>query len=750
MRPAPRKSVAAILGPAAILALIALAPPGALAQARSWPSESPPRALPARPFTFPPYEVRTMPNGLRVVVVVHDKQPVVSVRLLVGAGCAQDPAGKAGVSNLVASLLDQGTRTRSAQQIAEAIDSIGGELHTATGTDLSFGAVTVMKDSVDLGLNLLSDVVRNPAFAGDELERQRQQIRSSLRVSNDDPRYVATAVFERLVYGLHPYAMPGNGTLDSIERISRDELVAFHDRYYAPNNSLLAIVGDLTVDEAFGAATRVFGDWAKKDVAAAKPAETPSSARRIVIIDKPDASQTDIRIGHIGIPRKNRDYLAMDLAIRILGGEGSNRLHQVLRADRGLTYGAEADLNTFRLTGDISATTETRSEATGEVLRLMVDEFFRLVRDDVRDRELENAKNYLAGNFPLTLETPDSIASQVLTQLFYDLPLDELQTFRRRVESINVEAIQWVSRYYLRPDRLSMVLVGNASAFVDQLKRVGFREFEVVPLADLDLSQPDFKRKRGVAPPPAATGPPSLAAPRAGGAAPAAPPAAPADEVATSLVMRAIDAAGGLENLRAVKTMAASATTVLFSPQGQLQADTKTYIAYPDRFRVEAKLPGGTLIQTYADGRAWIKDPNGVHDAPDGMRDQIQMSVRRDLISVLQAAAARALTPRMLPSESAEGNRTLQVVELRGESLGAVRLSLDPATGRIERESYENRGPAGTETITEEFSMYTKVQGLSLPAKSVVRRDGTPVVERTVTLFELNPAFPPNLFQKPQ
>ncbi len=741
MRPVPRFATAALL-----LASCVIAPHQAAAQARNWPSESAPRPLPARPFNFPPYQVRTLPNGMQVVVVVHTQQPVVSMRLLVRAGCAQDPPGKAGVSNLVAALLDQGTTTRSAQQIAGAIDTVGGELRTGAGTDLSFGAVTVMKDSLELGLELLSDTIRNPAFANEELERQRQQVRSALRVTNDDPGYVATTVFERMIYGSHPYGMPGNGTLDTIDRISRDDLIAFHRAYFAPNNSLFAIVGDVTVDEAIAAVTRVFGPWARKEVPAIVAGETPAPKRRLVVVDKPDAVQTEIRIGHIGIPRKQRDFLPLDLAVRILGGEGSNRLHQVLRIDRGLAYGASAELNTYKMTGDLAATTETRSEATGEVLRLMIDEFFRLQREPVRERELENAKDYLTGNFPLSLQTPDAIASQVLTQLFYDLPLEELQTYRRRVGNVSVEDIQWVARTYLKPDQLSMVLVGNVSAFADQLRGVGFRSFETVPLGELDLAEADFRRHKPLASPAL---PPGRLQVR-----PEPDPGQKALKedwpAAKAVVMRAVQAIGGLDRLQAVKTLTATATTVLYSPDGQLKADTKTYIEYPDRFRVDARLPGATLVQTYADGDAWIKDPNGVHDAPDGMRDQIRMSVRRDLIAVLVAAANDKVTGRLLPPERGEGDRPFDVVELQGASLGTLRLYVAPDTGRVARMSYEMRGPSGTEAFTEDYSQYGQVDGVWLPAKSVVMREGTPVVERTVTSFAVNQALPPELFKKPQ
>lgn len=482
--------------------------PRLFAQVAHWPSESPPRALPARDVQFPPYEIRSLANGLQVVVVMHHEQPVVSMRMLVKAGSAQDPQRKTGVAALAAALLDQGTATRSAAQIADTIDSIGGVLGAGAGTDLTFASVVVMKDSLGLGLDLLSDVVRNPAFDPREIDRQRQQALSNLKVSLEDPDFVADLVFSRLVYGFHPYGLPNSGTPESLQAISADDLRAFHSRFYAPNNAILAIVGDVTTAEAFAGAERVFGDWERREVPPVQAAEPPAPTRRLVIVNKPDAVQTEVRMGHLGIERKHRDYLATDLAIKILGGEGSNRLHRVLRSERGLTYGAEADMQAFKNGGDVSAETDTRTETTAEVLRLMVDEFARIQRERVNGRELGDAQAYLAGSFPLTIETPDAIAAQVLNVLFYDLPLSEVESYRERVNAITPDDIQRVARLYLKPDRLSVVLVGNASAFAKDLKGVGFDTFEVVNLADLDLTTADFRRPARPSAPATSPGPP--------------------------------------------------------------------------------------------------------------------------------------------------------------------------------------------------------------------------------------------------
>ena len=465
------------------------------AQTVDWPSERPPRPLAAREATFPPYEVRTLDNGLQVIAVLHHEQPAVNMRMLVRAGSVQDLPGKAGVATLAAALLDQGTTSKTAEEIADEIDFIGGALGTGSGSDVSFANVVVMKDSFDVGMDMLADVVRHPAFAPEEIERQKQQAISSLQVSREDPAYVAGVVIDRLMYGFHPYGLPSSGTPATLAAITRADLQAYHARNFVPNNMILGIVGDVTSEEAFAAAERVFGGWPAAERAPLTTVEPPPPTRRIVIIDKPDAVQTGIRVGQLGIPRNSDDYLAFDLAVKILGGEGANRLQRVLRSERGLTYGASADLAARKQAGDFVAETDTRTETTGEALRLMVDEFSTLRRERVSQGELSDAQAYLAGTFPLTIETPNDIAAQVLNVVFYELPIEEIGTFSERVQEVTPLDIQRVAQRYLMPDRLSIVLVGNAAAFVPQLRRVGFSEFEIVPIDELDLMSATLRRE---------------------------------------------------------------------------------------------------------------------------------------------------------------------------------------------------------------------------------------------------------------
>ncbi len=461
----------------------------------SWPREGPPRPLPAHPVVFPPYEIRKLANGLQVVLVSQNEQPSISVRLIIRAGAAQDPNDKHGMAMLTATLLDQGAGRRSAEQIADAIDFVGGALGTGAGSDLSFVNAVVMKDSYDLALELMADVVQRPTFAPDEIERQRQQALSALKVSADDPEAVAGQVIDRLIYGFHPYGLPGGGSAASLASLTRADFVDYHKKYFVPNNALIAVVGDIDAAEAMVGLEKYFGAWQPGVVPVQVTTEPPQPTKRVIVIDKKDAVQTEIRVGHIAIPRKHPDYEAVDQAVKILGGEGANRLQQVLRSQRQLTYGASADLDTYKLAGAVIAETDTQTSNTAEALRIVVDEFSRLQRERVHDEELSGAQDYMVGHFPLTLEVPDAIATQVLNQLFYELPVDDLPKYRERVLRVTPDEIQRVARWFIRPSQLSVVLVGNADAFVKDLKGVGFGDYERIAIENLDLLSVDFQRK---------------------------------------------------------------------------------------------------------------------------------------------------------------------------------------------------------------------------------------------------------------
>jgi zinc protease len=754
-----------------ICAVVSMLGAAANAQVRDWPSERPPRPLAARDVKFPPYAMRTLPNGLQVVAVSHHEQPAVSLRLLIRSGGAQDPPQKPGVAALAAALLDQGTATRSAEQIAQTIDSIGGALGSGSGTDLTFINAVVMKDSLSVALDLVSDSARNTAFAPQEIELQRKQMLSGLQVSYDDPEYLAGVVFDRLVYGFHPYGRPDGGTPESIAAITRDDLLAFHKAWFGANNAILAIVGDVTPEEAFAGAERAFGSWGPSSSTAEKLVDLPPPTRRLVVIDRPGAVQTEIRVGNTALPRKHPDYLALDLAIKILGGEGGNRLHRVLRSERGLTYGASADLNALKDAGDIVADTDTRSESTGETLRLLVDEIWRLQRERVSERELGDAQAYLSGSFPLTVETPSAIALQVLNAVFYGLNLQELQTFRERVNAVTVDDIQRVARTYLHPDRLSIVLVGDASRIQKQLAGFGFDQVERIPVSDLDLTSADLRRK---APAGGRLRPVAL---RSTSLPPSAFAAAPADrrsfsggwsggsrqpvasfrlkaeatsepgpDDARTLIERAVRAKGGVEKLKSIQTVHVISDMIAETPNGKVTVPTAIRVRYPRQFRIDSAMPSGPLVQVFDSGTYWVRDARGVNELPEDAAESMRQNVVRDHISLLLALHEGRLAARRLADVPID-SRMMPALSVNLKLSGPLVLILDPATDLIVRQRYPARGIKGE--IEETLSDYRDVKGVQVAFSVTVRHPGESPITRVIRSFDYNVPLDASIFTRP-
>jgi zinc protease len=706
----------------------------AAAQVPNWPTERPPRPLPAKDVKFPPYEIRTLSNGLQVIAVSHHEQPAISMRIIVRAGAAQDPENRPGLAAVAAALLDQGTTTKSAAQVAQAIDSIGGALGVGAGSDLIDINAAVLRDSLSVGLDLLADVTRNPGFAPEEIERQRQQMVSAMRVSAEDPDYIAGTVFDRLVYGFHPYGKPDAGTPASLSAITRADLQAFHKRWFGANNAILAIVGDVTPELAFKEAQRAFGEWGRVDVEAGKMPDVPPAVRRVVVVDRPGAVQTEIRVGHVGLPRKHQDFLALDIAMKILGGEGGNRLHRVLRSERALTYGAEAVVHALRESGDLVANTDTRSETTTEALRLIVDEFSRIRRERVHPRELADAQAYLTGSFPLTIETPGAIALQVLNAVFYGLDLQELQTYRERVNRLTPEDIQRVAQQYLHPDRLSIVLVGDANKFIGQLPAVGFEKVERIPLAELDLSAPELRRRtapRGVQ----------------GRLIPASYGQNSAVSDAQTLIDKAIAAKGGLERLRSIRTVKSDSDLVFATPNGEAKVATTAYVRYPGQFRIDATGPDGLRIQTFDNGRAWMSDGGAADDAPPPVTAILRAGVQRDTIALLLALADKRVQSRRVESVMQNG-APLEALEVDLTTAGKLLMLFDPTTGLLTRQRYGG-GTIEDPVTDESFTDYRRVEGLQVAHQMLVKRQGQFPIRRTVRTFEMNVPIDASFFAKP-
>lgn len=465
----------------------------ATSQEKTKMKQTPPPPKPAQEIHFPAFEEKTLGNGLRVVVIEQHENPSLSLQLLVSAGKVYGPPAKAGLADATAALLREGTQTRSSQQIAETIDAVGGTLDTAASLESGFVSVNVTSDQLDLGLDLLSDVVLRPSFPAEELERWRNQALSGLQIQQSDPSYVSTAAFQRLVLGDHPYGWPSSGTVESVRGLTRDDLVAFHRRQYVPNEAILAVVGDVKAADAFAKVERAFGAWARGEASSIPPVKV-GPQRRIVVIDKPDAVQTEIRVGQPGLAYRDPDHFVADVYDSVVGTSPSSRLYDEVRRKRGLSYGAGSEFRMPTQPGWFLATTFTKTESTVEAVGVVLDTLLAMDDQPVPAEELAQRKTYITGAFPLEIETPGGIAAKVLEALKFGYGKEYLESYREHIDAVTAGQVQEFARKRIQPDSMLIVLVGNAKAFAADLEK-RFGKFETIPLTGVDLLQPDLRAK---------------------------------------------------------------------------------------------------------------------------------------------------------------------------------------------------------------------------------------------------------------
>ena len=429
----------------------------------------------------------TLANGLEVFVARKPGLPLVSARLSLPAGSAHDPSGKAGVANMTAALLTQGADGRSAPEIAAQIEQLGADIGASSGADFTTIYANAPADVFPQAMEILADLARRPDFAGEELERQRDQALDGLRIQLSSPGPVGSAAVARVVYGDAPYGAPGGGTLSTLPALTREDVVAFHTGRYSPVGAKLVFSGDITADQARALAEQTFGDW---NASAAAPAIATragaASPPRVVVIDQPGAGQAAVFVARRSIARDNADYFPLTLGNTLLGGSFTSRLNQEIRIKRGLSYGTRSGLGVRLDTGAFTASAQTRNDAAVEVAGLILAELTRLATTLPTGSEMTTRQAILTGAFGSSLETVDGLGSLVAGLALYDLPMSDLAAYAGRVRAITPEQVQAAFAEHLPASEASLVIVGDAATFIEAL-RASYPNVEVIPLTGLNL-----------------------------------------------------------------------------------------------------------------------------------------------------------------------------------------------------------------------------------------------------------------------
>ena len=401
-------------------------------------------------------------NGMVLLLSERHTIPSVTINMLIKAGQVSEPSDKAGLAHITAGLLTEGTKKRSSSQIAEEIEFVGGGIGASGGDDSASVNLTILKKDLDLGLDILSDILLNPVFSEEEIIRKVRETKASIEKEKENPSAVAGKEFAKTVFGDHPYGRPTEGLPETLDRIVRDDIVKFHAAHYIPNNTIMAVVGDVTEKEIVSKLNRYLKDWKKREVVnPVFPPVKPLSQKIVKPIDK-KITQANIVLGHIGIERENPDYYAAYVMNYILGGGGfTSRLMDNIRDNKGLAYDVHSYFAPMKYSGYFNVGVQTKNESAKVAIEEVLKEMERIRSVSVTDKELEDAKAYLTGSFPLKLDTNKKIAGMLTAIEFFNLGLDYPDRYPKMINSLTKDDILKVARRYLNTDNYIMVVVGD-------------------------------------------------------------------------------------------------------------------------------------------------------------------------------------------------------------------------------------------------------------------------------------------------
>jgi zinc protease len=701
--------------------------PTAPGLAEPWASQpdliqAPARAEP-KALQVPALERFALPNGLQVRIMREASLPLVHLRLLVPASTDQEPRELRALAQFAASMLTQGTKSRSAEQIAATIDQVGGSLSASADPDGTMVTCEVLTKDLGTCLELLPDVILRASFPESEMGQVRDQLLAGIKQVRDTPQLLVKEHFANLLWGEdHVRGWPQ--TAKTVGAITRKDLVTWHAERFQPMGSILFVAGDVNPTELKPLLEKAFGGWPKAGVPPPRAFPEPSlKGLTIRLVDKPDLTQTQIMIGHPGLAAADPDFLATTLFNYSLGaGAFSSRLMKVVRSEGGKTYHASSHFDAGRERGPFWAYTFTNNAQVVATLKLVLDELEKMRREGPTPAELEDAKSNLAGNHPLHLESPFALADALLGAEVEGLDADYVRDFPLRVNAVGLDEVKSAAARRLDPGNAVVVLVSKAEELEPLLKAAGYTWEKVGYL------EPTSARERAAAKADLAT------------------PLDPAKvEAGRKLLDEALAAKGGLDKLRAVKDIQLKGTGKL-SAQGQtFDVQVSGYFGVPDRKRLDLTLPMGTITTVVTPEAAWGGMGAMTRDAPPELvaKEQAQMWRHKDLVLLRHLEPGVVVVARE-PVE--EGGVRYDVVELR-KADGSLRtaLWLDPKTRMLARLVYDQDG----EQAVEKYSDYRPVAGLQMSfAQQQTGPSGQ--VELTLSEVKVNAGLPAGLFDRPK
>ncbi|MEP7027449.1 MAG: pitrilysin family protein [Candidatus Eisenbacteria bacterium] len=717
MRLLPNFRIAAL----ASAALVLLAAPLARRAAAADPAA-------ATAYVVPKPIERGLKNQMRVLLIEDHRLPMIHYRLMLRAGASDEPAEKAGLANLMLDVMRQGTEKRDAKALSAAIDGMGGQVATAATRDYMVITGQFLARDWRSGLDLLADIAQFPSFRADEVERARNLVLGQIQQSRDQNAQLAQEHIDALVYGSHPYARPSNGDANSVTNLTREDLLKFHDQYFVPNLALLVVVGDFDVNTVMGDVEAQFRDWGQ-----ATPPSRPGpplpvlESNRVRILDKPDVTQTELRIGFEGIKRDTPDYYAVQVMNYILGGGGfSSRILDAVRSKGGLTYTANTTFDFGRDKGAFFLSTFTKNESVGQTLDLMFATMKQFREQGPTPREVEDAKRFLVGAMPLALQTEGGLATAWSSVDLYNLGGNYFERYPDRIRAVTVDDVKRVAQQLLREDKLAIVAVSSAAAVKEQLAKFG-------PAEVLDYRSP--------------TGAIPQSKPTAAMPTEALTPQAQAR--AKAVIERALKAHGGAVRLRALKDISTRAAISVSTPNGGIEGELLTSARLPDKVRIEMSMLGQRGVQVLNGDKGWTTSGGQVQDLSAEQAQAMRAGLKVQVVPLLARLATGTVTTGWTGADVV-GADSVDVLWIVDPDANA-KASFSRKTGLLVR--LEQEEPAmfgqGKVPMARLYSDFRTVDGLVVPFKTERYAHGQLLISDTVSAYEVNRGGPETPYLKP-
>ncbi len=659
-------------------------------------------------------------NGIILYLVEDHRLPMINLSARIGVGAVNEQADKIGMASIMGSVMRTGGSTNMpGDEIDETLEGIGASVETGVGRVSGFASMSVLKDNLDTALPILADVLMNPAFPEDKIELVKVSARSTIARRNDDPTNMGFREFSKLIYGAESvYAR--HTEYATIDAITRDDLVAFHQAWYHPDNTMFGVWGDFDTDDMVKKISEAFAGWEKTGF---KRPDLPgidyTFDRSVHFVRKDDINQSTVVLGHLGGLMNNPDYFALQVMNDILSGGFSGRLFRNVRSEQGLAYAVFGIYSAnYAYPGVFYVGCMTKSETTVQATRSLLHEVERMKTDEITEEELGLAKESFLNSFVFNFDSRREIIDRQMTYEYYGYPQDFLEKTKSEIEKVTAEDVQRVARKYLQPDKVRIIVVGNDQDFDEALTVLG----EVNEI-DVTIAVPTMEA-----------------------------PEATADDMAMgrALLARSIEALGGSEAFASIKGIRETAEVTIVRPMGEMTIDVESLVFFPDKAKSIIRTPMGEITRLLIGDKAWMINPMGsAQSSPPQDRDSMLEEIWRNLVFLYSRVNEEGLTIQHLGQEEVDG-KAAEALLITPPGMSPFWLFLDAETMMPVKKAAQTmtqQGPVDAETI---MSDYREIGGIKVPFKETSTENGNPSSEAITQTIEINPEIPPDAFTAPE